>query len=139
MNSSDVGASAMAENAAGRKKRVLLFLEDLFFLSRVENACRAFLLETEITANLGKLQAFLSEAEKENCLLIVDFNLNREQIPEIIAEIRQSKPNLPIVGFASFRQQQLLESCKLAGATEVYVKADFMEALDAIIKRFSES
>ncbi len=111
--------------------RVIAFVDDLMFLSRIREAAKARGLEVHGARTVADLVAACREPAR---LVIVDLDRARPPAAEALAALRAepSLAGLPIVGFFSHVHAERGREAREAGCTTM-PRSVFVEELDAIL------
>ena len=108
---------------------ILALVDDLFFSSKISETARQ--LNRPLRLVKDRAQTLI---ELEACpeKLIVDLNAKCNPT-EVIREVRQLRPALPIVAFGSHVQTELLQAARDAGCEQVVARSYFSSHLPEIL------
>lgn len=112
--------------------RVIAFVDDLMFLSRIREAAKARGLEVQGARTVADLLAAGREAPR---LVILDLDRTRPPAREALAALR-AEPALaavPVVGFFSHVHAERGREAREAGCTKVMPRSVFVQELDALL------
>jgi DNA-binding NarL/FixJ family response regulator len=117
-------------------QKIAVVVEDLFFLSRIQQTARLLKVElVELTPEeLPRLQ------EESGCsAAVVDLNHRSGQAIPFIRALKQAHAgaSLPVIGFLSHVQGDLAVSAREAGCDVVMARSAFSQRLAEILTRYS--
>ena len=112
--------------------RVVVFVDDLMFASRIREAARVRGLEVRGTRTVAELLAACREAPR---LVIMDLDRPRPPAADALAALRADPAllNLPVVGFFSHVHAERGRQAREAGCTRALPRSVFVEELDALL------
>jgi len=113
-------------------ERVIAFVDDLMFLSRIREAARARGLEVHGARTVADLLAACREPTR---LVIMDLDRARPPALEALAAVRAEPglAGLPIVGFFSHVHAERGRQAREAGCTRALPRSVFVQELDALL------
>ena len=133
---SRVAVPVVAENAP---TRIFFFLEDLFFLAKIQEASRKLGVKVEFVKGDKEVLARITDApENERAALLV-FDLNNAAvkpltvIPKLKAKLKKS---VSIIGFLSHLQGYLKMKAIEAGCDTVMPRSAFSQSLPNLLRRY---
>jgi len=112
--------------------RVVAFVDDLMFLSRIREAAKARGLEVQGARTVADLLAACREAPR---LVILDLDRGRPPANEALAALRgePALASLPIVGFFSHVHADRGQQAREAGCTRAMPRSVFVKELDTLL------
>jgi CheY-like chemotaxis protein len=112
--------------------RVIAFVDDLMFLSRIREAAKARGLEVQVARTVPDLLAACREAPR---LVIMDLDRPRPPAAEALAALRAEPglASLPVVGFFSHVHAERARQAREAGCTKAMPRSVFVQELDALL------
>jgi hypothetical protein len=119
--------------------RIFFFIEDLFFLAKIQEASRKLGVKVEFVKGDKDVLTRITEApENERATLLV-FDLNNAAakpltlIPKIKAKLKKS---VSIIGFLSHLQGDLKMKASEAGCDTVMPRSAFSQSLPNLLRRY---
>lgn len=109
--------------------KVVAFVDDLFFQMKLAETAKQLGVEVKVATNSDGLVNLMQSGPK---LVIVDLNA-RSQPLQAIEKVRQTNPEVRVVGFLSHVQTQLAAQAQAAGCNEVLPRSSFTQNLAAIL------
>lgn len=109
-----------------------MLVDDMFFAARINSAASGCGRQIERVKTAGQLDALVTDPPS---LLIVDLNSDRLDPLEFIESFK-SRPELngvPIVGFVSHVQTDLIRQAKVSGCDYVLPRSAFTQMLAEIV------
>jgi len=112
--------------------RVIAFVDDLMFLSRIREAAKARGLEVQGARTVDDLLAACRDAAR---LVIMDLDRARPSAMEALAALRAEPAlaKLPIVGFFSHVHAERGQEAREAGCTKAMPRSVFVQELDGLL------
>jgi CheY-like chemotaxis protein len=112
--------------------RVIAFVDDLMFLSRIREAAKARGLEVQAARTVADLLAACRAAPR---LVIVDLDRARPPAADALSALRAEPAlaGLPIVGFFSHVHAERGRQAREAGCTRAIPRSVFVQELDALL------
>lgn len=112
--------------------RIIAFVDDLMFLSRIREAARARGLEVQGARTVADLVAACREAPR---LVILDLDRGRPPASEALAALRAEPAlaSVPIVGFFSHVHAERGREAREAGCTKAMPRSAFVQELDGLL------
>jgi len=112
--------------------RVIVFVDDLMFLSRIREAARAHDLEVHAARTVADLVGACHEAPR---LVIMDLDRARPPAVEALAALRAEPAlsTLPVIGFFSHVHAERAREARDAGCTRAMPRSVFVQELDALL------
>jgi CheY-like chemotaxis protein len=112
--------------------RVAVLVDDMFFVAKINKAAEACGREIARVRSLEQIEALASD---QPSLVIVDLNSDRIDPLGAIASLksRTELSTVPIVGFVSHVQTDLIRRAKAAGCDYVLPRSAFTQMLQEII------
>jgi CheY-like chemotaxis protein len=113
--------------------RVVAFVDDLMFLSRIREAARARGLEVQGARTVADLVAACRDAPR---LVIMDLDRARLPASEALAALRAEPAlaSLPVVGFFSHVHAERGRQAREAGCTRAIPRSVFVQELDSLLE-----
>ena len=125
--------------AADAPTKIFFFIEDLFFLAKIQEAARKLGVKVEFVKADKEVLARITDApEAERASLLV-FDLNNAAakpltiIPKIKAKLKKS---VSIIGFLSHLQGDLKMKATEAGCDSVMPRSAFSQSLPNLLRRY---
>ena len=112
--------------------KLLLVTGDLMLISRLERVAEVCQL-TKMVAN--NAQQAIDNCDGEVAVAIVDLQAPGLVISNLVAELKQSSPHLPIVAAGPHVHALKLEQAREAGCTEVVSRGQLDREAEAIVQR----
>jgi CheY-like chemotaxis protein len=112
--------------------RVVAFVDDLMFLSRIREAAKVRGLEVQGARTVADL---LTACREPTRLVIMDLDRARPPAAEALAALRAEPAlaGLPIVGFFSHVHAERGRQAREAGCTRALPRSVFVQELDALL------
>lgn len=108
---------------------VLAVVEDLIFQAKIQKAAAPLGAKVRVAKTLAQAQAALSDA----AVAIVDLNLAGADSLEVVRALRAQRPDVPIIGYGSHIQTELLAHARTAGCTTVLPRSVFVHQLPRLL------
>lgn len=114
---------------------VVAVVDDLFFLGKLQATAR------QVGAELATVRAadFQLESlrQRKPALIIFDLNTTSANAVELIARLKADKElgQIPVVGFFSHVQGELMRAAEAAGCEEVMPRSRFTAILPELLRR----
>jgi len=109
--------------------RVVAYMDDLFFQMKLAETAKHLGLEVKVASNVDSLMQLMDPAPR---LVIVDLNARSEPLAAA-QKLRQSQPQLRIIGGLCHVQTGLAQQAKSAGVDEVMPRSQFSINLPDIL------
>jgi len=131
------GAPAEPAQAADSPTRIVCFIDDLFFLAKIQETARKLGVKVEFAkAEKETLDRLTSEDEEKPSLIIFDLNnANAKPLTTIPKLKNRLKKQTSIVGFLSHLQGDLKVKAQEAGCDMVVPRSAFSQNLPALLRR----
>ena len=115
-------------------RRVLAAVDDLFFASKIRGTAEQLNVTVEFAKKAGTLFD-LAKAETPD-LIILDLNSERLDALDLAKNIKADEHlgGVPLVGFLSHVQTDLMRAAQDAGVDQVMPRSAFTKFLPAILK-----
>jgi hypothetical protein len=133
------GSSTVPSIAADAPTRIFFFIEDLFFLAKIQEASRKLGVKVEFVKGDKEVLARITDGpENERASLLV-FDLNNAAvkpltvIPKLRAKLKKS---VSIIGFLSHLQGDLKMKAIEAGCDTVMPRSAFSQSLPNLLRRY---
>ncbi len=125
---------APRENAASR---VFAFVEDLFFLSKIQDTGRKMNVKVEFVKNEKELtERMESNSEEKPSLIIFDLNNANAKPLTLIPKLKSKlKKGTSIIGFLSHLQGDLKQKAHEVGCDMVLPRSAFSQNLPQLLRR----
>ena len=129
---------APAEDAASR---VFAFVEDLFFLSKIQDTGRKMNVKVEFVKNEKELtDRMKSNGEEKPSLIIFDLNNANAKPLSLIPKLKSKlKKGTSIIGFLSHVQGDLKQKAHEVGCDMVLPRSAFSQNLPQLLRRHGAS
>lgn len=108
---------------------MLAIVDDLFFQAKIQGAAASLGVEVRIADTLARAQ----DTGSDPALVIVDLNLTNTDPLQVIRALRGQRPTVPIIGYGSHVQAELLAQAKAAGCTTVLPRSAFVQQLPRLL------
>lgn len=122
--------------AAVPVKKIVVVVEDLFFLAKIRETARLLGVALDCVRTPAEVEQKLAETPPPN-LVIVDLNGRQSQPIDLIAGIRRQPAykRTTLVGFLSHLQAELKQQAQAAGCDLVMPRSAFSQNLPALLRR----
>ena len=133
------GAAGDATVEADSPTRIVCFIDDLFFLAKIQETARKLGIKVEFAkAEKETLDRLTSEEEAKPSLIIFDLNNASAKPLTTIPKLKSKlKKQTSIVGFLSHLQGDLKMKAQEAGCDMVVPRSAFSQNLPALLRRHS--
>lgn len=108
---------------------VLVVVTDFIFASRIQATGEKAGLEIKIANATDETLEYLNSAER----VIIDANHSGGDPLELIAQIKQQQPDLPVTVYLSHVQRELAQNATQAGADTVLSRSAFTAQLADVL------
>lgn len=114
------------------KRRVIVAVDDLFFAAKIRTTAEHLGVEVEFPRTL---EALIGSAT-QGALVIVDLHLQRYDPFVIAGKLKSAEAlrDVPLVGFFSHVQTELLHRAEAAGFDHVWPRSAFTKRLPEILQ-----
>ncbi|HKU27526.1 MAG TPA: hypothetical protein VJQ54_18785 [Candidatus Sulfotelmatobacter sp.] len=125
--------------AADSPTRVVCFIDDLFFLAKIQEVARKLGVKVEFAkAEKEVIDRLTSDEEEKPSLIIFDLNNVNAKPLTVIPKLKSKlKKQTSIVGFVSHVQGDLKVKAQEAGCDMVVPRSAFSQNLPALLRRHS--
>ncbi|MBV9075369.1 MAG: response regulator [Acidobacteria bacterium] len=125
--------------AADSPSRIVCFIDDLFFLAKIQETARKLGIKVEfVKAEKETIDRLTSEEQEKPSLIIFDLNnANAKPLITIPKLKNKLKKQTSIVGFLSHLQGDLKLKAQEAGCDMVVPRSAFSQNLPALLRRHS--
>lgn len=132
-------AGDQAAAAADAPTRVVCFIDDLFFLAKIQEVARKIGVKVEFAkAEKEVIDRLTSDEEEKPSLIIFDLNNVNAKPLTVIPKLKSKlKKQTSIVGFLSHVQGDLKVKAQEAGCDMVVPRSAFSQNLPALLRRHS--
>ncbi|MFN8470815.1 MAG: hypothetical protein U0822_01230 [Anaerolineae bacterium] len=113
---------------------VLILVDDLFFTVQIENAARAVGLRPINGPGPGVAAALGSEALR---LVVLDLSLREQAWADLMAQVRNARPDVPVLAFGPHVDVTSRRAAEAAGATRVVTKQQLVADLPGLLRRYA--
>jgi len=123
----------------GRITKIFFFIEDLFFLAKIQEASRKLGVKVEFVKGDKEVLARITDAPENErpTLLVFDLNNAAAKPLTIIPKIRTKlKKSVSIIGFLSHLQGDLKMKATEAGCDTVMPRSAFSQSLPNLLRRY---
>ena len=133
------GAAGELPAAADSPSRIVCFIDDLFFLAKIQETARKLGIKVEfVKAEKETIDRLTSEEQEKPSLIIFDLNnANAKPLITIPKLKNKLKKQTSIVGFLSHLQGDLKLKAQEAGCDMVVPRSAFSQNLPALLRRHS--
>jgi CheY-like chemotaxis protein len=132
----EIQAIAGADEGSGNK--IVCFIDDLFFLAKIQEVARKLGVKVEFVKADKESLDRITEAEEKPALIIFDLNnVNAKPLTTIPKLRSKLKKGTSIVGFLSHLQGDLKMKAQEAGCDMVVPRSAFSQNLPALLRRHS--
>jgi CheY-like chemotaxis protein len=116
---------------------VLVVVDDLFFLTKIQTTLRHLGLATQVMTQRAALQEYVRTARKP-ILVVVDLTLRADDAVSVIRAVRTADSAGPvaILGFGAHVAVETRQQALQAGADRVVAKSEFSKHLPNLIQEF---
>jgi len=108
---------------------VLAIVDNLVFQAKIQAAAVPLGVEVRIAKNFTQAQ----EAWADPAVVIVDLSLASADPLELVRALRVQHPAVPIIGYGSHVQTELLAQARAAGCTKVLPRSAFAQQLPSLL------
>ncbi|MBI4639713.1 MAG: response regulator [Candidatus Tectomicrobia bacterium] len=117
------------------KHHLIVVVDDLFFLSKIESTLRAMGLKHQVIRE--EAQLFLKAPEIRPSMIILDLHLKTSDPMKVIAHLKGDKQlkMIPILAYASHVDQKRIKEAQDIGCDEVVARSVFSEQLPQLIQK----
>ncbi len=117
---------------------VMTVVEDIFFLSRIEQVARKLGVTLKPVA-MAQVTGSVTEAEPR--AIILDLNHRSCPVLEIIRALKMDPltRTIPTIGFVSHVQSDVIAAAREAGCDLVLARSAFTQQLPNLLRRFTET
>jgi hypothetical protein len=125
--------------AADAPTKIFFFIEDLFFLAKIQEAARKLGVKVEfVKGDKDVLDRITSSSEADRpALLVFDLNNAAAKPLTLIPKIRTKlKKSVSIIGFLSHLQGDLKMKATEAGCDTVMPRSAFSQSLPNLLRRY---
>jgi len=125
--------------AADAPTKIFFFIEDLFFLAKIQEAARKLGVKVEFVKGDKEVVARICDAPEEERASLLVFDLNNAAvkpltlIPKFKAKFKKS---VSIIGFLSHLQGDLKMKAAEAGCDSVMPRSAFSQSLPNLLRRY---
>jgi len=132
-------AGEQAVVGADAPTRVVCFIDDLFFLAKIQEVARKLGIKVEFAkAEKEVIDRLISDDEEKPSLIIFDLNNVNAKPLTVIPKLKSKlKKQTSIVGFLSHVQGDLKVKAQEAGCDMVVPRSAFSQNLPALLRRHS--
>src|SRR5580698_1998595 len=133
------GGGATPTIAADAPTKIFFFIEDLFFLAKIQEAARKLGIKVEfVKGDKDVLDRITSASEADRpALLVFDLNNAAAKPLTLIPKIRTKlKKSVSIIGFLSHLQGDLKMKATEAGCDTVMPRSAFSQSLPNLLRRY---
>lgn len=126
--------AAPGSNGADASRRILVAVDDLFFLAKIQETARQLKVPIELAKTDREL---LDKTESAPALIILDLNSAALKPIATIAKLRHSPQTkkTPLVGFLNHLQADLKLKAQEAGCNLVMPRSAFSMNLPSLLRR----
>ena len=133
---SEIQAIAGADEGSANK--IVCFVDDLFFLAKIQEVARKLGVKVEFAKADKESLERITESEEKPALIIFDLNNANAKPLTTIPKLRSKlKKGTSIIGFLSHLQGDLKMKAQEAGCDMVVPRSAFSQNLPALLRRHS--
>jgi hypothetical protein len=138
-NDSPARGAATPTIAADAPTKIFFFIEDLFFLAKIQEASRKLGVKVEFVKGDKDVLARITDAPEAERPALLVFDLNNAAakpltvIPKLKAKLKKS---VSIIGFLSHLQGDLKMKAAEAGCDSVMPRSAFSQSLPNLLRRY---
>jgi CheY-like chemotaxis protein len=115
-------------------KRIVAFLDDLFFTVKIADAAkRAGLVVSFVKTE----SALFEQLAKEPSVAILDLNCSAADPIALAARVKAESPSTPVIGFVSHVQTEVRKSAEQAGCDVVLARSVFSTRLPEVLQQYA--
>jgi len=115
---------------AGETRRIVAYVADLLFSTRIEVTLRRLGFEVEVVAELAALEARLAAGRPEIIVLDLHSGTTAEEV------LARAKPlRVPVLAFGRHTDAELLRAARRAGCAEVVARSTFVEEMADLVQQ----
>ena len=111
---------------------VLAIVDDLLFQAKIQAVAAPLGVEVRIAKTFAQAQ----EAWADPAVVVVDLNFTSADPLEMVRTLRGQRPAVPIIGYGSHVQAELLAQARAAGCTTVLPRSAFVQQLPRLLAPF---
>ena len=108
---------------------VLAIVDDLVFQAKIRSVAVPLGVEVRIAKTFAQAQ----DAWSDPAVVVVDLNLTSADPLELVRTLRVQRPAVPIIGYGSHVQAELLAQARAAGCTTVLPRSVFVQQLPRLL------
>ncbi len=108
---------------------VLAVVDDLLFQAKIQAAAAPLGIELRIAKTFAQAQA----AWVDSAVVVVDLNIASADPLEVVRALRAQRPAVPVIGYGSHVQANLLAQARAAGCTTVLTRSVFVRQLPRLL------
>jgi DNA-binding NarL/FixJ family response regulator len=109
--------------------RVVAYMDDLFFQIKLAETARLLGVDVKVACNADSLLQLLEPLPR---LVIVDLNAKSSPL-DAVQRLRNTQPNLRVIGFLSHVQTDLAQRAQAIGFDEIMPRSKFSMRLPQIL------
>lgn len=113
---------------------ILVIVEDLIFLSKIQQTAKLVGAEVEVVPPL-KITERAREAPAD--AVIVDLNYRSGLALDVIRELKREGVAVPVIGFVSHVQGDVIAAARAAGCDTVMARSAFTQKLPDLLREFA--
>src|SRR5215475_9524925 len=119
------------------QSRILVVVDDLFFLTKIQTTLKHLGLTAQVLTQRAAIQAYV-EAAVTPVLVVVDLTLQTDEAVAVISAIRATDSGVPmtILAFGAHVAVETQRQALQAGADRVVAKSTFSNRLPDLIQEF---
>ena len=108
---------------------VLAIVDDLLFQAKIQAVAVSLGVDVRIAKTFAQAQA----AWADPAVVIIDLNCTSADPLQVIRTLRVQRPAIPIIGYGSHVQAELLAQARVAGCTTVLPRSVFVQQLPRLL------
>ena len=113
---------------------LLILVDDLFFAVQIENAARAVGLRPLNGPGPAVAEAL---GGADLALVILDLALRGQPWADALAQVRDARPDVPVLAFGPHVDVAARRAAEAAGATRVVTKQQLVADLPGLLRRYA--
>jgi CheY-like chemotaxis protein len=130
------GYAAMPVGESSNSRRIFVFIDDLFFLAKVQETARKLNVKVTFVKSDKEVLDAVEAGEEKPALVIIDLNHHTVKPLAVITKLKAKfKKETSIIGFLSHLQGELKVKAQEAGCDMVLPRSAFSQNLPQLLRR----
>ena len=139
-NTGQQGYSAMPVSESTSSRPILVFIDDLFFMAKVQETARKLNVKLKFVKSDKEVLEMVAGGEEKPSLIIIDLNHHTVKPLVVIPKLKAKfKKETNIIGFLSHLQGELKVKAQEAGCDMVLPRSAFSQNLPQLLRRHATS